>query len=95
MAVHENRIKWLPLSVLQPGRVEALSSGQDSLRSARGGVGGGAAGEGAPVLLLEGIQVGADLGEDIVHGAFGIDLAYDATFLIKGDDRFRGLVVGL
>lgn len=36
LAVHENRIKWLPLSVLQPGRVEALSSGQDSLKSAQG-----------------------------------------------------------
>ena len=57
----------------QPGRVEALSSGQEGLKSGRGW-GGALAGEGAPAWLLEGVQVGADLGEDIVHRAFSIDL---------------------
>lgn len=63
--------------------------------SVRTGVGRGSAREGAPGLLLEGVQVGADLGEDTVHGALGIDLAYNTTFLIKGDDGLCGLVVRL
>lgn len=62
--------------MLQPRRVEALSSGQDGLRSGQGRGRAVRWGRGF-TSLLEGIQVGADLGEDTVHGAFGIDLRGD------------------
>ena len=57
----------------QLGRVEALSLGREGLKLGRGW-GGALTGEGAPAWLLEGVQVGADLGEDTVHRAFGVDL---------------------
>lgn len=39
--------------------------------------------------LLEGIQVGADLGEDTVHGAFSVDLWGEGR---KGRDGGEGWV---
>lgn len=55
----------------QPSRVEALGSNQDAWGQ---GARVGRVGAGQGLQLLQGIQVTADLGEDSIHCAFGIDL---------------------
>lgn len=54
------------------------------------------AGQWLQLKLLQGIKVGADLGEDNVHCTFGIDLTYhNAMFVIEGNDRFCSIIVSL
>lgn len=76
-------------SVCSPARQGGGAELGQGTASVRTGVGRGSAGEGAPGLLLEGVQMGADLGEDTVHGALGIDLRGDGR---KGGDDGEGRV---
>lgn len=81
---------WLPVSVY------SLAGWRCRAPAKLPGVKGqGGLGTGQGLQLLQGIKVGADLGEDSVHCTFGIDLAHNAMLATEGNDRFCGIVISL
>lgn len=86
----QDRILWLPVSV------HSLAGWRCWAPVRLPGVKGqGGLGTGQGFQLLQGIKVGADLGEDSVHCTFGIDLAHNAMLTMEGNDRFCGIVINL